>query len=92
MCVNALSQGRHTTLTVAGIALADVLQKGGESSIETFLYQLFIAAASTLLGRRGEKYFKHGIREYDRSHITTFRYQTRNPAKRLLTAHKSLTH
>src|SRR5258708_6291180 len=92
LCVHALLQRCHATPSVASIALANILQKGRQGSIETFFYQLFIAAASALFGRCGEKDFKQRVREYDRRHITPFRHQTRRPSPRLLSPHKSLTH
>src|SRR5579859_1093569 len=75
LCVLALLQRRYATLTITSVALANVLQKGGQGSIETFFYQLFIATTGALFGRRGKKDFHRGVRENNRCHITPFRDQ-----------------
>src|SRR4051812_27782720 len=90
LCVNALLQRCHATPTISRVALADVLQKGGQISIEPFFYQLFIATISALFSRSRQKHLQHGVREHDGRHIAPLCHQTRGSAKGLLPLLKSL--
>src|SRR3954447_1298111 len=90
LCVNAPLQGCHATPTISRIALADVLQKGRQISIEPFFYQLFIATVSAFFSGSRKKDLQRGVREHYGRHIAPFRHQPRGPAKGLLPLLKSL--
>src|SRR2546422_994895 len=88
----ALLEGRHAACHIACVALAQILQKGGQCSSDSFFFQLFIPTFRTGLRARGEEYFELGIGEHDRAHVAPLGDQPRGLAKGPLPVQKSPAH
>ena len=87
-----LLQGRHAALHIPLVARLYILQKGGDTSIHSFFFQLLESAFGARLGRGGEEYLQHRVRKHHRGHIPPVRHQSRRAAKCPLFVEQGRTH
>src|SRR6266571_4670597 len=77
----ALLERRHAAQRIACVALAQILQKAGKCSSDSFFFQLFIAPFRPGLGACGEEHFEARVGKHDRAHVAPFGHQPRGFAK-----------
>src|SRR6266446_6904404 len=84
----ALLERCHAAQRVARVALAQILQKGGQCSSDSFFFQLFMAPFGPRLDARSKEYLESCIGEHHRAHVASFGDQAGRTPGRALPAEK----
>src|SRR5712691_1884172 len=71
----ALLERCHAAQRIARVAVAQIPQKGGQCSSDSFFFQLFMSPFGPRLDARSKKHLESYIGEHHRDHVASFDHQ-----------------